>query len=60
MEAIAGATGSPTARIFCSDFAAEMVAIGGFYNTDTDFDPALRGKPVQVRLVEDRLETSIL
>jgi septum site-determining protein MinC len=43
-RAMAGTTGSPTARIFCRKLEAELVAVDGFYLTSEDMEPDLRGK----------------
>jgi septum site-determining protein MinC len=52
-RAIAGTNGNPNARIFCSKFDAEILVIDGLYKTADDFDPGLRGTPVQARLDQD-------
>jgi septum site-determining protein MinC len=52
-RAFAGANGNADARIFCSKFDAEILVIDGLYKTADDFDPRLRGSPVQVRLERD-------
>jgi septum site-determining protein MinC len=54
-RALAGAGGFTGARIFCREFQAELVAIAGTYTVLEDIPPALRGKPVQVRLDNGQL-----
>lgn len=52
-RAFAGTNGNAKARIFCSKFDAEILVIDGLYKTADDFDPLLRGTPVQARLDRD-------
>lgn len=54
-RALAGAQGDQTARIFCAEFDAELVAIAGHYKLMEEIPPELRGKPVQIRLDQDTL-----
>ncbi|GJE39727.1 septum site-determining protein MinC [Methylobacterium persicinum] len=54
-RAVAGASGNPAARIWCRRFEPELVAIDGLYKAADDLDPAFRGQPVEVRLVDDSL-----
>lgn len=49
-RALAGASGNTTARIFCLDFAAELVSVAGHYKVIEEIPAGLRGKPVQVWL----------
>lgn len=58
-RAVAGASGNPAARIWCRRFEPELVAIDGLYKAADDLDPAFRGQPVEVRLVEDSLRLSL-
>jgi len=58
-RAVAGASGNPTARIWCRRFEPELVAIDGLYKAADDLDPAFRNQPVEVRLVEDSLRLSL-
>jgi septum site-determining protein MinC len=51
----AGTNGNPKARIFCSKFDAEILAIDGLYKTADDFDRCLSGTSVQARLDHDVL-----
>ena len=54
-RALAGAQGDPGARIFCTEFAAELVAIAGVFKVFESVPEALRGKPAQIRLDDDRI-----
>ena len=54
-RAVAGLGGDRSVRIFCRHLDADLVSIGGFYMVSEQMDPALIGKPVQIRLVEERL-----
>ncbi len=54
-RALAGASGDPEARIFCSRFEAELVSIAGHYLVSEQMPAADRGLPVQIALVDDRL-----
>lgn len=58
-RAVAGASGNPSARIWCRRFEPELVAIDGLYKAADDLDPAFRSQPVEVRLVEDSLRLSL-
>jgi septum site-determining protein MinC len=49
-RAIAGCTGNGKARIFCSKFEAELIAIDGLYKTADDLGSKFRGQPIQVNL----------
>jgi septum site-determining protein MinC len=49
-RAIAGCTGNARARIFCSKFEAELIAIDGLYKTADDLGAKFRGLPIQVNL----------
>ncbi|KRG69858.1 septum site-determining protein MinC [Pseudoxanthomonas dokdonensis] len=55
-RALAGAQGNTSARIFCSDFHAELVAIAGHYQVLEDIPKELRGKAVQIWLDKDQLK----
>ncbi|MGF3023453.1 septum site-determining protein MinC [Methylobacterium aquaticum] len=59
-RAIAGAAGSPGARIFCRKFEPELLAIDGLYRIADDIDPTLRGRAVQVWLEGDTMRTAAL
>ena len=55
-RALAGARGSTAARIFCTSFEPELVAIAGIYRTaEQDFPAGVRGKPTTVRLQGEQL-----
>lgn len=57
-RALAGASGHVGARIFSVGMEAELVSIAGVYRTfDEGWPKDLAGKPVQVRLKDDRLES---
>jgi septum site-determining protein MinC len=54
-RALAGATGLETARIFCRDFNAELVAVAGTYKVLEEIPKNLIGKPVQIYLRDGKL-----
>jgi septum site-determining protein MinC len=54
-RALAGASGDAQARIFCSQFEAELVSIAGRYLVSEQMPPEERGLRVQIALVDDRL-----
>ena len=54
-RALAGASGLVSARIFCRDFNAELVAIAGTYKVLEEIPKHLIGKPVQIWLENDSL-----
>jgi septum site-determining protein MinC len=57
-RALAGASGHVGARIVAIAMEAELVSIAGVYRTfDEGWPKELTGKPVQVRLKDDRLES---
>lgn len=59
-RALAGARGLATARIFCREFHAELVAIAGHYKVADDFPPELTGRAVQVSLQDGELKLQLL
>lgn len=59
-RAIAGAQGDVNACIFCADLQAELVAIAGTYMVADDIPAEMRGKAVQIRLIDDRLDFQVL
>lgn len=59
-RAMAGAQGDESARIFCREFHAELVAVAGHYKVLEDIPAELRGKPVQVWLEQDQLKLAAL
>ncbi|WP_042299979.1 septum site-determining protein MinC [Paraburkholderia kururiensis] len=55
-RALAGVQGNHDARIFCTCLEPELISIAGIYRTTENPLPAdVQGKPVQVRLDEERL-----
>ena len=54
-RAIAGARGDETARVFCRNFEAELVAVAGVYAVAEQMQ-GLRGKPVQAWLEQGKLK----
>jgi septum site-determining protein MinC len=55
-KAIAGARGDDRARILTLCLEPELVSIAGVYRTsETDLPADVRGKPAQIRLVDDKL-----
>ena len=54
-RAMAGAQGDESARIFCSDFRAELVAIAGHYRVFEDIPREFEGQPVQCWLDNGKL-----
>jgi len=54
-RALAGASGLASARIFCRDFNAELVAVAGTYKVLEEVPKHLIGKAVQIWLENDSL-----
>ncbi|WP_448098641.1 septum site-determining protein MinC [Luteibacter yeojuensis] len=54
-RAMAGAQGDESARIYCSDFRAELVAIAGHYRVFEDMPKEFEGQPVQCWLDNGKL-----
>jgi septum site-determining protein MinC len=54
-RALAGALGDTSARIFCREFHAELVAVAGHYKVLDEIPVALLGKAVQVWLQDETL-----
>jgi len=55
-RALAGVHGNHDARIFCTCLEAELISIAGIYRTTENPLPAeVLGKPVQIRLDEEKL-----
>ncbi|KFL36361.1 hypothetical protein N788_13530, partial [Arenimonas donghaensis DSM 18148 = HO3-R19] len=54
-RALAGAAGMASARIFCREFHAELVAVAGHYKVLEEIPRELLGKPVQIWLEHDKL-----
>jgi len=59
-RALAGAQGDESARIFCREFHAELVAIAGHYKVLEDIPADLHGKAVQVWLEQGQLKLAAL
>jgi len=59
-RAIAGLTGNPAARIFCSNLQAELLSIDGVYQTADDMPAQAIGKPAQAWLDGDQIKLSVL
>jgi septum site-determining protein MinC len=59
-RALAGAQGNESARIFCREFHAELVAVAGHYKVLEDIPKELRGKAVQVWLEYGQLKIAAL
>jgi septum site-determining protein MinC len=59
-RAIAGLSGHPGARIFCSTLQAELLAIDGVYQTADNMPAKLLGKPVQAWLDGEQMKLSVL
>jgi len=59
-RALAGAGGLASARIFCREFNAELVAIAGTYKVLEEIPRDLIGKPVQIWLENDSLRIEAL
>jgi septum site-determining protein MinC len=54
-RAMAGLRGDTTARVFCQEFRAELVAIAGVFRVFETLPPALEGQPVQAWLDGEEL-----
>jgi septum site-determining protein MinC len=54
-RALAGAGGNASARIFCREFHAELVAVAGTYKVLEEVPEKLVGKPVQIWLDDGKL-----
>jgi len=60
-RALAGAGGNAQARIFSLTMEAELISIAGIYRTfDEGWPKDLAKKPVQVRLIEDRIDLTAI
>lgn len=55
-RALAGAQGDHSARIFCREFDAELVAIAGHYKVLEEIPTELHGRPVQIWLDGERIQ----
>ena len=54
-RAFAGALGDKAARIFCSEFRAEIVSIAGHYRVFEELPKEFAGRAVQIWLEQDKL-----
>ena len=54
-RAMAGALGDTSARIFCREFHAELVAVAGHYKVLDEIPKEFHGKPVQIFLRYEEL-----
>jgi septum site-determining protein MinC len=59
-RALAGAGGVASARIFCREFHAELVAVAGVYKVLDEIPKTLHGKAVQIWLEDDQLRIEAL
>jgi septum site-determining protein MinC len=59
-RALAGSDGNGGARIFCSNFDAELIAVDGLYQTADDVPPHLRSRAVQAWLDGDAIRIAEL
>jgi len=59
-RALAGAGGLASARIFCREFHAELVAIAGVYKVLDEIPKKLHGKAVQIWLEDEQLRIEAL
>jgi septum site-determining protein MinC len=59
-RALAGSDGNGGARIFCSNFDAELIAVDGLYQTADDVPPHLRSRAVQAWLDGDAIRMAEL
>jgi septum site-determining protein MinC len=59
-QAMAGASGSRRARIFCHRFEAELLAIGPYYKTADEIEDSLRRGPIQAWLDGNTLKISAM
>ena len=57
---IAGASGSPSARIFCTEARAELLCIAGVYVTAEHIGPQFEGRSLDIRLDGDALKLRLL
>jgi len=59
-RALAGSDGNGKARIFCTNFDAELIAVDGLYQTADDVPPRLRSRAVQAWLEGDAIRMAEL
>lgn len=54
-RALCGVDGDTSARIFCSSLEAELVSVAGHYKVLEDIPAAVKDRPVQIRLSNEKL-----
>jgi septum site-determining protein MinC len=59
-RALAGSDGNGLARIFCTNFDAELIAVDGLYQTADDVPPRLQSRAVQAWLEGDAIRMAEL
>ena len=59
-RALAGAQGNESARIFCREFDAQLVAIAGNYKVLEEVPAEMVGKPVQIWLENGQLKFAVI
>lgn len=59
-RALAGIHGDESARIFCQNLDAELVAIAGLYRTSENLEAEVRGRSVQISLQDESLRMDLL
>jgi septum site-determining protein MinC len=59
-RAFAGALGNGHARIFCSEFRAELVSIAGHYRVFEEIPKQYEGRAVQIGLEDGKLKIALL
>jgi septum site-determining protein MinC len=59
-RAFAGALGDESARIYCSEFRAELVSIAGHYRVFEEIPAQYEGKAVQIHLDGNKLKIALL
>lgn len=59
-RALAGAQGEESARIFCTDFHAQLVSIAGRYRVFEEIPEQYEGQAVQCWLENDKLRIAVL
>jgi septum site-determining protein MinC len=59
-RALAGTNGNTSARIFCRQLDAELIAIDGYYKIADEFEPNMHKKPIQAWLESETLNVATL
>lgn len=57
-RAVAGARGDTRARVFCQNFRAELISIGGVFRLFESLSEELEGKPVHAWLLKEELKVA--